>query len=57
MEERMVTGMLLRRLCVCASYNTRDSEAGWDLFITKTGGNPQDDGARDPSRERAGKDT
>jgi hypothetical protein len=28
MEERMVTGTLLRRLCVRASYNTWDSGAG-----------------------------
>ena len=56
-EERTATGALPRRLCVCAPYDTWDSAAGWDLFITKTGGNPQNNGARDPSHERAGKDT
>src|SRR5678815_3414777 len=57
MQETMATGALPRRLCVWAPYDTWDSGAGWDLFITKTGDNPQNNGARDPSHERAGKDT
>src|SRR5205814_5535206 len=56
-EERTKAGALPRRLRVCASCRTRDSGARSDLFIMKTGGDLQDNGTRDPGRERASKDS
>src|SRR6266536_3186496 len=56
--QRIVSGAPTRTPRGCASYDTCNSEAGWDLFIvTKTGGKPQNNGPCDSGQKRAGKDT
>src|SRR6266513_4200685 len=56
--ERIVTGAPTGAVRDCASCDTCNSGTGWDLFIiTRTGGNPQSNGTRDASHERACKDT
>jgi hypothetical protein len=58
MAERTATGTLVWTLDDCAPYDTCASGAGWDLLIiAKTGGNPQNNRARDPGQKRPGENT
>ena len=58
MAEKIVTGALPATLRACGPRETCDSGAGRDLFIiAKTGGNPQNNSARDPGQKRPGENT
>ena len=56
--ERTATGTLTWTRYDWVPYDTCASGAGWDLFIiAKTGGNPQNDRARDPGQKRPRENT